>query len=267
VAQKTFCLHRLSLALAASLSRLFQLFCKHARLRFLCFQRRAASIQSSIALHAFRLYESDKSTRQQPPSRSGGLWLRHPPLPVRPPPPPAYLQRPCDPVAMTRTAYTGAAPPPKSVPAITSSSKLYNFLNLIPFLFLFIVECGAHLPGQWETATWAASAVCWVDCLLPCARDSPLLRVIVPECLILFHYLPQFHWIVLNVSTLKVRKIKRRLVHHYIYRVAWGVIFTELRHWLQTFRVISMSSTLNYHAVNTTLLASPAKQLVCRCLC
>jgi hypothetical protein len=79
-----------------------------------------------------------------------------------------------------------------------------------------------HLSGE--------RCVLSVDCLLPCARDSPLLWVIVPECLILFPYLPQFHWIVLNVSTPKVRKIKRWVVHHYICRVARGVIFTELRH-------------------------------------
>jgi hypothetical protein len=98
---------------------------------------------------------------------------------------------------------------PKSAPGITSSHKLYNLLNPIHFLFLFIVEGGApprpmgsdHLSGE--------RCVLSVDCLLPCVRDSPLLWVIVSECLILFSYLSQFHWIVLNVSTPKVRKIKR----------------------------------------------------------
>jgi hypothetical protein len=181
-------------------------------------------------LHAFRLYESGKGTRQQPPSRPGGLWLRHPPPLVRPPPPPACLQRPCDPVAMTRATCIGTAPPPKSAPAITSPPKLYNFINSIPFLFLFIGEGGAppwpmgidHLSGE--------RCVLSVDCLLPCARDSSLLWIIVPECLIPFPYLPKFYWIVLNVSTPKVRKIKRRVIHRYICRVARGVIFTELRH-------------------------------------
>jgi hypothetical protein len=76
---------------------------------------------------------------------------------------------------MTRAACTGAAPPPKSAFAITSSPKLYNFLNPIPFLFLFIGEDGVppwpmgsdHLSGD--------RCVLSVDCLLLCARDSPLL--------------------------------------------------------------------------------------------
>ena len=76
---------------------------------------------------------------------------------------------------MTRAACIGTAPPPKSAPAITSSPKLYNFLNLILFLFLFIGEGGAppwpmgsdHLSGE----RYVLSA----DYLLPCARDSNLL--------------------------------------------------------------------------------------------
>jgi hypothetical protein len=131
---------------------------------------------------------------------------------------------------MTRAACTGATPPPKSAPAITSSPKLYNFLNSIPFLLSFIGEGGAspwpmgsdHLSGE--------RCVLSVDCLLLCARDSPLLWVIIPECLIHFPYLSQFQWIVLNVSNPKVRKIKRRVIHRYICRVVWGVIFTKLRH-------------------------------------
>jgi hypothetical protein len=189
----------------------------------------AASIQSSTALHTFRLYESGKGTRQQPPRRPSGLWLRHPPVPVRPPPLPVRLQRPYDSVAMMRATCTGAVPPPKFASGITSSSKLYNFLNPIPFLFLFIGEGRApplpmgndHLSGE--------RCVLSADCLLSCARDSSLLWVIVPECLIPFPCLSQFHWIVLNVITPKVRKIKRRVVHRYICRVAHGVIFTELR--------------------------------------
>jgi hypothetical protein len=76
---------------------------------------------------------------------------------------------------MIRAACTDAAPPPKSAPAITSSLKLYNFLNLILFLFLFIGEDEAppwlmgsdHMSGE--------RCVPSVDCLLPCARDSTLL--------------------------------------------------------------------------------------------
>jgi hypothetical protein len=110
---------------------------------------------------------------------------------------------------MTRATCIGAAPPPKSAPAITSSPKLHNFLNLIPFLFLFIGEGGAppwpmgsdHLSGE----RYVLSA----DSLLPYAYDSPLLLVIISKCLILFSYLPQFHWIVLNISTPKVRKNKK----------------------------------------------------------
>jgi hypothetical protein len=44
-----------------------------------------------------------------------------------------------------------------------SSPKLYNFLNLIPFLFLFIGEGGVP--------PWLMGS----DCLLPCARDPLLL--------------------------------------------------------------------------------------------
>jgi hypothetical protein len=81
------------------------------------------------------------------------------------------------PVAMTRAACTGTTPPPKSTPAITSFPKVYNFLNLISFLFLFIGEGKAppwpmgsdHLSGK--------------RCVL---SASPLLWVIVSERLILF---------------------------------------------------------------------------------
>jgi hypothetical protein len=70
---------------------------------------------------------------------------------------------------------TSAVPLHKSSPVITFSPKLYNFLNLIPFLFSFIGECGAppwpmssdHLSGE----RYVLSA----DSLLPCALDSPLL--------------------------------------------------------------------------------------------
>jgi hypothetical protein len=79
-----------------------------------------------------------------------------------------------------------------------------------------------HLSGE----RYVLSA----DSLLPCACDSPLLLVIIPKCLILFPYLPQFHWIVLNISTPKVRKMKRRVVNRYICRVVWAIISTELRH-------------------------------------
>jgi hypothetical protein len=80
VAQKTSCLYRLSLTLATSLSRSshenINSFNYFANLRG-CVSYvaggAAASIQSSIALHTFRLYEFSKSTRQQPPRRPGGL--------------------------------------------------------------------------------------------------------------------------------------------------------------------------------------------------
>jgi hypothetical protein len=80
VAPKTSCLYRLSLTLAASLSRSshenIDSFNYFANLRG-CVSYvaggAAASIQSSIALHTFRLYEFNKSTRQQPLRRSGGL--------------------------------------------------------------------------------------------------------------------------------------------------------------------------------------------------
>jgi hypothetical protein len=80
VVQKTSCLHRLSLALSASLSR-----SSHENIDSLNYfanlrgyvsyvaSGAAASIQSSIALHAFRLYEFGKGTRQQPSRRPGGL--------------------------------------------------------------------------------------------------------------------------------------------------------------------------------------------------
>jgi hypothetical protein len=106
------------------------------------------------------------------------------------------------PIAMTRAACTGAAPPPKCTPAITSSPKLYNFLNLIPFLFLFI--------GKGEAPPWPMGSDHLSDkhCVL---SASPLLWVIVSERLIPFPYLPQFYWIVLNVTTPKVRKIKNSI--------------------------------------------------------
>jgi hypothetical protein len=102
-------------------------------------------------------------------------------------------------VARTRATCTGAAPPPKSTPAITSSPKLYNFLNLIPFLFLFIGEGGAP---PWPMNNDHLSDKRYV------LSASPLLWVIVPERLIPFPYLPQLHWIVLNVTTLKCKKLK-----------------------------------------------------------
>ena len=80
VVQKTSCLHRLSLALAASLSRSshenidsFNYFANLRGCVSYVASGAAASIQSSIALHAFRLYESGKGTRQQPPRRPDGL--------------------------------------------------------------------------------------------------------------------------------------------------------------------------------------------------
>jgi hypothetical protein len=156
--QNTSCLYRLSLALVASHENVYS-FNYFENLRdcvSYVASGVAASIQSSIALHAFRLYEFGEGTKQHLPRQPSGLWLRHPPPPVRPPPPPVRLQRPCDPVAMTRAACIGAAPPPKFVPAITSSPKLYKFLNPIPFLFLFIGEGRAppwpmgsdHLSGE-----------------------------------------------------------------------------------------------------------------------
>jgi hypothetical protein len=80
-----------------------------------------------------------------------------------------------DHVAMTRAACTGAAPPPKSAPAITSSPKIYNLLNLIPFLFLFIGEGGAPPWPMGSNHLSAERCVVSVDCLLLCIRDSPLL--------------------------------------------------------------------------------------------
>jgi hypothetical protein len=80
VAQKTSCLHRLSLTLAVSLSRSshenidsFNYFENLCGFVSYVDSGAAASIQSSIALHAFRLYEFGKGTRQQPPRRPGGL--------------------------------------------------------------------------------------------------------------------------------------------------------------------------------------------------
>jgi hypothetical protein len=78
--QKTSCLHRLSLTLAASHSR-----SSHENIDSLnyfvnlrgCVSYVASgatvSIQSSIALHVFRLYEFGKGTRQQPSRRPGKL--------------------------------------------------------------------------------------------------------------------------------------------------------------------------------------------------
>jgi hypothetical protein len=80
MAQKTFCLHLLSLALAASLSRSTHknigssnYFTNMRGCASYVASGAAASIRSSIALHAFKLYESGKGTRQQSPRRSGGL--------------------------------------------------------------------------------------------------------------------------------------------------------------------------------------------------
>jgi hypothetical protein len=80
VAQKTSCLHRLSLALATSLSRSshenidsFNYFANLRSCVSYVASGAAASIQSSIALHAFRLYEFGKGTRQKPPRWPGGL--------------------------------------------------------------------------------------------------------------------------------------------------------------------------------------------------
>jgi hypothetical protein len=80
MAQKTSYLHLLGLELAASLS-----ISSHENIdssNYFANLRGCASyvasgatgsIQSSIALYAFRLYESGKDTRQQPPRRPGGL--------------------------------------------------------------------------------------------------------------------------------------------------------------------------------------------------
>jgi hypothetical protein len=94
---------------------------------------------------------------------------------------------------MTRAACTGAAPPPKSAPAVTSSPKLYNFLNPIHSLFLFIGEGGAPPWPMGSDHLSDERCVLSVDCLMSCTHDSPLLRVIVPEYPIPFFYLSQFH--------------------------------------------------------------------------
>jgi hypothetical protein len=80
VAQKTSCLQRLSLALAASLSRSSHentgssnYFANLRACASYVASGTAASLQSSIALHAFKLHGSGKDTRQQPPRRPGGL--------------------------------------------------------------------------------------------------------------------------------------------------------------------------------------------------
>jgi hypothetical protein len=81
------------------------------------------------------------------------------------------------PVAMTRAAYTGAAPPPKSTPVITSSPKLYNFLNLISFLFFsFLIHrrgrSASLANGQRPPERQALCAECFSSIVSNCSRTS-----------------------------------------------------------------------------------------------
>jgi hypothetical protein len=99
---------------------------------------------------------------------------------VRPPlsSPLSLSTRPCSSVVRLRQSASNlpvAVPPPKSVHVITSSPKLYNLLNLIPFVFLFIGEGGAPPWPMGSNHLTRERCVLSADCLLLCARDSPLL--------------------------------------------------------------------------------------------
>jgi hypothetical protein len=96
--------------------------------------------------------------------------------------------RPCS--SDARVSSTGTTPPPMQIrPCHYIFSQAIQLPQPYSLFFLFIGEGGAP---PWPMGS---------DCLLPCARDSPLLWVIVLECLIPFPYLSSFHWIVLNVTT------------------------------------------------------------------
>jgi hypothetical protein len=115
---------------------LFQLFLQTcaAALPMLLAARLSTSSPLSLSTP---LGSTDPAMAQSSNLRSGRRALTQASATARPVsasaiPPPASL-RPC----------SSATLPPKSAPTITSSPKLYNFLNLIPFLFLFIGESGA----------------------------------------------------------------------------------------------------------------------------
>jgi hypothetical protein len=119
----------LSQSLKSREHRLFQLFRKPARLRFLCCQRRGRLppvLYRSPRLQAPRIRQGHKTTTTEMARRAltQASTTASPPL-VR-------LQPPYDPVAMSRVACTSAMPLLKSTSVITSSPKLYNFLKF-PF--------------------------------------------------------------------------------------------------------------------------------------